>query len=103
VCTSTTILLDLARMFLELEMTVHVLRDVIVNVLFAVVGLLSSGACSHLVSPPYNVCLDDLETVVPAVNDRLGRDVLSCLVSLHGLEPLVDLIVTLFLGRSTFT
>jgi hypothetical protein len=103
VCTSTTILLDLARMFSELEMTVHVLRSLVVSVLLPVVELLRSGACGHLVSLPHNVCLDDLETVVPAVDDRPRRDVLSCLVRLHGLEPLVDLIVTLFLGRPTFT
>jgi hypothetical protein len=63
--TSTTILLDLAQMFLELEMTVHVLRDVVVSVLLPVVRLLRSGACSHLVSPPFNVCLDDLESLIP--------------------------------------
>jgi hypothetical protein len=103
VCTSTTILLDLAQMFSELEMTVHVLRSLVVSVLLPVVELLRSGACGHLVSLPHNVCIDDLETVVPAVDDGPRRDVLSCLVSLHGLEPLVDLIATLFLGRPTFT
>ena len=70
VCTSTTILLDLAQMFLELEMTVHVLRYPVVSVLLPVVESLRSGVCSHLVSLPHNVGLDDLETVVPAVDDR---------------------------------
>jgi hypothetical protein len=55
VCTSTTILLDLAQMFLELEMTVHMLRNLVVSVLLPVVELLRSGACSHLVSLPHNV------------------------------------------------
>ena len=65
-----------------------------------VVELLRSGACSHLVSLPHNVCLDDLETVVPAVDDKPRRNVLSCLVSLHGLEPLVDLIVHVVLEQA---
>ena len=69
VCTSTTILLDLAQMFLELEMTVHVLRNVVVNVLLPVVGLLRSGTCSHLVSPPLNVGLDDLKSLIP-IDDK---------------------------------
>ena len=78
VCTSTTILLDLARMFLELEMTVHVLRDLVVSALLPVVELLRSGVCSHLVSLPHNVGLDDLDSVVPVVNDKLVHGVLSC-------------------------
>ena len=88
-------------MFLELEMTVHVLRDVVVNVLLAVVGLLRSGACSHLVSLPHNVGLDDLDSVVPIVDDKLGHSVLSCLGSLHSLELLVDQLVHMgFLGQA---
>ena len=81
-------------------MTVHVLRNLVVSVLLPVVELLRSGACSHLVSLPHNVCLDDLETVFPAVDDKPRRNVLSCLVSLHGLEPLVDLIVHVVLEQA---
>jgi hypothetical protein len=80
VCTSTTILLDLAQIFLELEMTVHVLRDVVVSVLLPVVELLRSGTCSHLVSHPLNVGLDDLESLIP-IDDKLRHNFLSCLDS----------------------
>jgi hypothetical protein len=80
--TSTTILLDLAQMFLELEMTVHVLGNVVVSVLLLIVELLRSVACSHLVSLPLNVGLADLESVVPIVSDELGHVILySFLVS----------------------
>jgi hypothetical protein len=101
VCTSTTILLDLAQMFLKLEVTVHLLGNVFVSVLFPVVEPLRSGACSHLVSLPHNVGLDDLDSVVPIVNDNLGHDVLSCLGSLHNLGSLVDQLVHVgFLGQA---
>jgi hypothetical protein len=81
VCTSTTILLDLAQMFLELEMAVHVLGNVVVSVLLLVVELLRSGVCSHLVSLPLNVGLDDLESSLP-IDDKLRHSFLSCLDSL---------------------
>jgi hypothetical protein len=84
-------------MFLELEVTVYLLRNVVVSVLLPVVEFLRSSTCSHLVSLPHNVGLDDLETVVPAVDDKPRRNVLSCLGSLHGLEPLVDLLVPVVL------
>jgi hypothetical protein len=101
VCTSTPILLDLAQMFLELEVTVHLLRNVVVSVLLPVVELLRSGVCSHLVSLPHNVGLDDLDGVVPIVNDKLRHGVLSCLGSLHILESLIDHLVNVgFLGQA---
>jgi hypothetical protein len=58
-------------------MTVHVLRDVLVSVLLPVVKLLRSGACSHLVSSPLNVDLDDLESLIP-IDDKLRHS--FCLV-----------------------
>ena len=73
--------------------TVHVLGNVVVSVTLPVVELLRSGACCHLVRLPCNVGLDDLESVIPFVNDKLGHNVLSCLGSLHDLGPLVDLLV----------
>jgi hypothetical protein len=98
VCTSTTILLDLAQMFLELEMTVHVLGNVVVNVLLLVVELPRSGACSHLVSLPLNVGLDDLESSIP-IDDKLRHNFLSCLDSLLVWNLSLIYSFTLFLGR----
>jgi hypothetical protein len=46
---------------------VHVLGNIVVSVLLPVIELLRSGACSHLVSFPLNVGLDDLENVAPIV------------------------------------
>ena len=84
-------------MFLELEVTVHLFG----NVLLTAVEFLRSGACSHLVSLPLNVCLDDLDSVVPIVNDRPGHSVLSCLGSFHSLESLVDQLIHVgFLGQA---
>ena len=61
----------------------------------------SDLASSHLISLLPNVGLDDLESVVPIVNDKLGRSVLSCLGSLHDLVPLVDLLVhVVLLGQA---
>jgi hypothetical protein len=81
--------------------TVHLLGNVVVSVLLPVVEFLRSGACSHLVILPLNVGLDDLDSVAPIVNDKLGHGVLSCLGSLHSLEPLVDQLVHVgFLGQA---
>jgi hypothetical protein len=55
-----------------------------VSVLLPVIELLRFGACSHLVSLPLNVGLDDLENVVPIVDGKLRHNVLFCLGSLHG-------------------
>ena len=73
------------------------LGNVVVSVLLPVFELLRSGTCCHLVSLPHNVGLDDLEGVVPIIDGRLGHNVLSCLGSLHDLEPLVDLLVHIVL------
>jgi hypothetical protein len=98
VCTSTAILLDLAHMFLELEMTVHVLGNVVVSVLLLVVDLLRSGAYSHLVSLPLNVGLGDLESSIP-IDDKLRHNYLSCLDSLLVWNLSLIYAFTLFLGR----
>ena len=74
-------------------MTVHLLGNVVVSVLLPVVELLRSGVCSHLVSLPHNAGLDDLDSVAPIVNDKLGHVVLSCLGSLHDLETHVGQLV----------
>ena len=49
--------------------------------LLPVVKLLRSGGCSHLVSLPHNVGLDDLDSIAPIVNDKLGHSVLLVLAA----------------------
>jgi hypothetical protein len=53
--TSAAILLDLARLFLDLMMTVQVSGNVVVSVPLPVVELLEFGTCSHLVKLFLNV------------------------------------------------
>jgi hypothetical protein len=74
------------------------LRNVVVSVLLPVVELLRSGACSHLVSLPLNVGLDDLESSIP-IDDKLRHNFLSCLDSRLVWNLLLIYPFTLFLGR----
>jgi hypothetical protein len=96
--TSTAILLDLARLFLKPMVTMHVLGNVVVSVPLPIVELLKFGACRHLVSLLLNVVLDDLEDVIPIVDEKHGHSVLSVLGVLHDLELLGNLHVHIVIG-----
>jgi hypothetical protein len=96
--TSTSILLDLARLFLKPMVTVHVLGNVVVSVPLSIVELLKFGTFSHLVSLLLNVVLDDLENVVPNVDGKLGHGVLSCLGGLPDSELLGNVHVHVVIG-----
>ena len=76
------------------------LGNVVVSVLLPVTILLRSCACSQLVNLLLNVGLDDLDNVVPIVNGKLRRNVLSCLGRFYSLESLVDLLVHVVLGQA---
>jgi hypothetical protein len=97
--TSAAILLDLARLFLDLMVTVQVSGNVAVSVLLPIVELLEFGTCSHLVSLLLNVVLDDLENVSPIVDGKLGRGSLPCLGGLHDLVLLGRLHVHVVLSN----
>jgi hypothetical protein len=57
--TSAAILLDLARLFLDLMVMMQVLGNIIVSVLLPIVELLEFGTCSH----PVSLLLEVLELV----------------------------------------
>jgi hypothetical protein len=100
VCTTAAILLDLSQLFLKLKVAVHVLGNVVVSVLLSVTILLRSCACSQLVNLLLNVGLDDLDNVVPIVNWKLRRNVLSCLGRFYSLESPIDLLVHVVLRQA---